>query len=41
MVEVINETIGYKKKDPALYYVAKKVGGKSISKVEAEPKPWK
>ncbi|KAK8037255.1 CorA-like Mg2+ transporter protein [Apiospora marii] len=41
MVEVINETIDHKKKDPKLLDIAKKIRGKSTSKVKTEPKPWK
>ncbi|KAK8073492.1 hypothetical protein PG994_004391 [Apiospora phragmitis] len=42
MVQVINETIGYKKKDPDLLDVTmKKIRATKTSKVTTESKPWR
>ncbi|KAK8102512.1 hypothetical protein PG984_015658 [Apiospora sp. TS-2023a] len=41
MVEVINETIGHKKKDPALVDLTKKIRAKSMGKAKVERKPWR
>ncbi|KAK8024397.1 hypothetical protein PG993_012463 [Apiospora rasikravindrae] len=41
MVQVINETIGHKKKEPALRNVTKKIMATNMSKVKTESKPWR